>query len=734
MSTHNPISAETLSIHGVNPHIAHDSSSRAVMLASHFAQKLVLNTPDEKIIQTGVDMRLSEYTLGVRFPCDAEIVEVIHRYKQTADGRCSDVVETIVIYFDLDTNELSFLSVPYYRSYHSYFGFKMEKNSENFSRLIPGQRFAKDEVLADTPAVGENGSYDYGKSLNVAYMSVPGVAEDGFDVSQDALDSMAFKVFDRRVIHFDSTSPPINIYGTEDDYRPLPEIGEIIRDDGVVAASKNIKLKKGKDGHPSQLMDVPVMLSVHDMSEIDSGSDTVTYVRGPGGKVVDLKVIDNTPLTSKRIWPGMTGQLDRLSRELTAFHQELIEFDVRNQRDVYRKFGKGNIASYSPKLHRLLVEAYAMGSKSTTMKIPDKFRKVKLTDKREVIKNYRVEMVIEYTMVPDDGFKLSDIHGGKGIMCRSIKKTEDMPVDQWGNRADIIMDGGSTVSRMNVGRLYEHFTGAMIVNTRREVCGMLGFGVGDPIEKVVAGLEATSDELINQTMDYLIGMFDTLVKTQADYFRDLTDMESRREYLAHVVSENLIMHYRIGELKEPAVAYRDVAKTKYNPEMGPVTYRDLGGKMVTTEEDIRIAPMYCMLLEKISDDGLSVASPRTQHHGLPVAMMKEEKKNHPQNGTPPKILGATEGQLFAGFCGPEATAESYDRASSLKSHRCLYTHALTVDKGINSKCIVDRDLIPLGSSRPLQLYRAISKCAGWKSVYEPETITQPQETLNDNKG
>ena len=32
-----------------------------------------------------------------------------------------------------------------------------------------------------------------------------------------------------------------------------------------------------------------------------------------------------------------------------------------------------------------------------------------------------------------------------------------MPVDEEGTRADIVMDSGGTVSRMNIGRLYEQY-------------------------------------------------------------------------------------------------------------------------------------------------------------------------------------------------------------------------------------------------------------------------------------
>jgi DNA-directed RNA polymerase beta subunit len=54
-------------------------------------------------------------------------------------------------------------------------------------------------------------------------------------------------------------------------------------------------------------------------------------------------------------------------------------------------------------------------------------------------------------------------------LCQ-IAKPEDMPVDQNGNRADIIMDPNSTVSRMNLGRVYEMYINITTKKTRGYAC------------------------------------------------------------------------------------------------------------------------------------------------------------------------------------------------------------------------------------------------------------------------
>lgn len=48
-----------------------------------------------------------------------------------------------------------------------------------------------------------------------------------------------------------------------------------------------------------------------------------------------------------------------------------------------------------------------------------------------------ITFVIEHLIVPTIGYKETDIHGGKGVIC-SVREDEDMPMDADGNRADLV--------------------------------------------------------------------------------------------------------------------------------------------------------------------------------------------------------------------------------------------------------------------------------------------------------
>ena len=275
----NEMDPELLSIHALNFSVSEDSSSRSQMFSSHFSQRLVINGATEKRIQTGVEQDIANYTFSVKMPTNGRIIKVIERYpKSVGQDSIPFSPETLVIYEDEQTKEIGCFSIPKYASYHQYFGFAYDIKS-SVNRLKPGNFVEEGTIFADTPAVSENGGYKYGIEMNMCFMSHPAVSEDGIMISRDMLDKLKFKVYETRTVEFGNHSFPLNLYGNKEVYKPFPEIGDIIRDDGIL-----MMLRK----YDYDLM--PVEMSIYDVMEPDFTFDQATYVRGPGGRVVDIKV------------------------------------------------------------------------------------------------------------------------------------------------------------------------------------------------------------------------------------------------------------------------------------------------------------------------------------------------------------------------------------------------------------------------------------------------------------
>lgn len=391
----NEMQPEMLGIHSLNFAARHNSSSRSVMFASHFAQRLVIEGAEEKLIQTGVEQEFGRHTFSIKMPENGQIIKVIQRYPKGIDQDSLAMnPETIVIYENDETKEIDYFSIPYFLSHHQFFGFKYDVKPEA-SQLRPGAFVPKDTIFADSPGVAKNSGYKYGVNLNVAFMSIPSVSEDGVMISRSALQKLKFRIYETRVVEFGAGQFPLNLYGTVDNYKPFPEIGDCIRDDGLLMMLRS---------YDNDLM--PVEMSIYDTMEPQFTFDKGVYVRGGKGKIIDIKVVsNNNPV--RQLPQAMCGQVEKYSRAILKFHQEIIETEQKLRYERKRKFGDAKL-KLSPKLHRLIVESYAMtnhnGEKQNRQSLNLMYRKAPIDE-------YRVEFVVEYEMVPTIGFKITDCHG-----------------------------------------------------------------------------------------------------------------------------------------------------------------------------------------------------------------------------------------------------------------------------------------------------------------------------------
>jgi len=686
------------------------------MYSSHLSQSLVVNGCTEKRIQTGMEMRLGEYTFAIKAPCDMRVIKIIERYpKKMGYGGIPENPESLVIYENTHTLEVGCLFIPRFLSHHQHFGFEYVMHSA-FYKLAPNAVFSKDTIFADSPTKSENGGYKFGIELNIALMSHPVVSEDGIMISEDVLDRLKFKVYERRVVSFGTESFPLNLYGTTSQYKPFPEIGDKIRDDGILVILRN---------YDNDIC--PVDMGIYDVTEPDYVFDKPVYVRGPGGKIIDVKVYhgqnDNSPTPS-----GIMDNIDKYATALKEYYKNIL--DTYHQIRSYRKKKFNDVnhrLKLEPDFHRLVVEAMAMLADQNVRSQ----QKLNLVYKKEPLDDYRVEFVIEYEITPTIGFKMSGSHGDKGVICH-IEKPENMPVDAEGNRADVVMDSGSTINRMNLGRLYEQYFGCVIRDVAKRVRNILGFPAEQRLDYV-----SEDSILYNQTKSRIQAMHDQNPEITIAAFNILTEFyqvmsEKQYAYYANSNTSDVIDHLTYVALNGIYIYYPTdnekeiselvpVLESMYSPVYGPVSYVGNSGNRVMTHDPVRIGPVHMLLLDKIADSLSSVSSGVLQHFGILSPIIRAEKYSYPHRNSPVRTIGETEGRLFAAYCGREAIAEMLDMSNSPTTHRHIVKNILSADKPTNIDRVVDRNLIPLGGSKSLQIVSHIALAAGWRFVYKPDS-------------
>lgn len=396
------IREELVSIHGMNPFIANDSSARGYMMSAHLSQALTLENGDEKIIQTGYESQFGDNTFACKADEDVKVLKVLNRYNGIDRNSVDKTTQIMLIVENIETGEVDYIDVPYKHTLHQHFGFKYRWNQDILDELSTGSVLQKDTVIADSPAVGKNKGYKFGVNANVALMTLPETAEDGVILSKSMAEKMSYYVYETRVVEFGSDSFPLNMYGDENTYKAFPEIGDKINDDSVVMVLR--------DYEPDL---APALNSIHDVREYNPIFDKCVYVRGPGedrvvngfkvesGTVIDIKAVHN-PIFKKYIYSNVADDVTKYVNGYKKFNQDIIDAYESLLKDHYRMH-KNNDMKVSEKLHRLLIDAYAITNKNDD--------KISYSYRNENLDLYRVELTIQYLVTPKVGGKTSDLHG-----------------------------------------------------------------------------------------------------------------------------------------------------------------------------------------------------------------------------------------------------------------------------------------------------------------------------------
>jgi DNA-directed RNA polymerase beta subunit len=438
--------------------------------------------------------------------------------------------------------------------------------------------------------------------------------------------------------------------------------------------------------------------------EPDHVFDKAIYADGGGGRVVDIRVHHDNQASNSPTPVGMDAQAERYDRARRQFYSDIVYEWKRLERE------RKESLRLTPEFHRLVVEALSVVSE-TKERIYKLYRKAPLDD-------WRIEFTIEYDITPTIGFKLTDTHGGKGVIC-NVVPADHMPVDVDGNRADIVMDPNSTVSRMNLGRKYELYINAHSRDVAKQIRAWFGIAENDRHAlNRVQEVESVNKPLFEQAWRYLMGYYEIVTPVMHSWFEGGAYLKTRAEHLAEVIRRGIFLHLPTNNPRESSDIVR-MLEASYPSTYGPVTYVGNSGRRVTTKVPVRIGSVYIILLEKIADDWTAISSGKTQHYGVLSQVTNADKYALPYRAQSIRAWGEAEKRLLAAYVGPRTAAEIMDRNNNPETHKQILNAILEAAEPTDIYNTVDRTAIPFGGSRPLQLVKHILACAGVQFIYRP---------------
>ena len=415
------------------PVIQGTSSQRANMFSSGLSQAVVIDGAEIPRHATGYESMFNDYRFDSSArDSDGTLYDVVYKYEQDFGD---DIKENPVTFIFIKTPDgvIDVFSIEEYVQLSNGFGFRNDINMDvrymkaDFMEFIP-----KDKEFMRTPS-SINGMCSLGLNLNVAYMTLPHVTEDAFVLSESAAKRLLSRGYETIRFTIPKDFIPLNLYGEDISPKIFPDIGDVVNNDGIIAALRRQESKNFMD-----LMDT--------QSNVLLNTDMFIKTK-PGAVVKDVNIYcAHTALNKLSTNPLFTQPMHYL-KILNKQYRKVINCYNRAVEEGY---------TFTPRANNFITQCMMLC----------KDRKYNggciLTDNRTVIEQLLIEIVVEYDRKVGAGYKLTGRSGDKGVIAGGgVWPDAAMPIDKNGIRADLILSTETPINRLTSNQLYEAFYGRM---------------------------------------------------------------------------------------------------------------------------------------------------------------------------------------------------------------------------------------------------------------------------------
>lgn len=393
------------------PFEAANSASRKTMFSQHYQQHVCLENAEVPYISTGYENLFGQHSSSfIKADRAWSVIAKIEKFS----NRPGHHYYLFVI--DENNNMDVIERVSYCHNTESY-GFLYNNDyldSLNVNDVIPlGKTVKKSKSFDDAD------NYMAGRNLRVMYVSDAETTEDAIEISKSASQKLSRPEIKKIAFLINDNDIPLNLYGDDNIYKIIPDIGEDIKK-GIVCG---VRTERNDEIFFSQAAERLKTTLIND----------ITYKAK--GKVIDINVYCNKDIseTPNGIYEG---QLEFYVKDNKRFCTEVCNL-LKNYIDnsMYKK---------SHRLSKLYTTCEDVLSG-------------KLYFKDNVFSNIYVEVVVYESLPVKEGDKITSRHGGKGVISK-VREDNEMPrVDDGdiGKPVDVIWNLATCVNRLNNGQLNE---------------------------------------------------------------------------------------------------------------------------------------------------------------------------------------------------------------------------------------------------------------------------------------
>lgn len=370
----------------LNPLSDHVSAQRLTMWSSHLVQTQILHGNEFPRVFSGWEPLVGEYEFNTTTSDqDRQVIAVIPRFEpnQGIFPIRANPYYTIIYRGDKD-NKVGYFNYNVHTMRSDGYGYKnIHLNRE---LLTPGTVIPKEAKLCTSPA-HDGEKYNLGTNLNVCFMSIPQITEDAFIVSESAARKLSSDGYGKISFKISSNQIPLDLYGDGDEYKIMPDIGERVRDDGILCALRT-------PSADTMIYDT----APENLTRVQHLHDSPFYVP-PGSEIVDIDLVINRKNRVKTPENFFT-QIRKYREPISKYCLSVVE----TYQDLVKE-GREFTPAFSQLVVRCMSNLLIDG-----VRVPEMNRKIDLAPykRKEPIEFIYVTVTFRYEHRLNKGFKISN--------------------------------------------------------------------------------------------------------------------------------------------------------------------------------------------------------------------------------------------------------------------------------------------------------------------------------------
>jgi len=391
------------------PNLNKCDSVRVNMFDNHLPQALVLENPDFPNVFTNFENQVGKYSTGYK-KSDREW-EILKKFKK------NDMNFTYLLK-DKDNNLEIFHVKPAERITERY-GYTynnpvLEKDTGDF--------IDEDEVLYSSTTYDKDMNFCYGRNLKAVFLAAFNLTyEDGIICSESAAEKLGSYSVDEIDISLNNNDILLNLLGNNKVYKAFPDIGE--------KCNSTILCSRRRIDYESMLFE----MNAKNIKKINPDIDSNFFV-SKDSIVYDVDVYCNGDPENLKEYPYYNQIMKYYNMNYKYY------YDVVTTIAPYMEDSSYNCSSDVKYFYKRSIDMISENTQFTFdgNAFDNMIVKIRTYNKKPLVK----------------GSKITGRYGSKGVIS-AIMKDSDMPTNEYGEHAELILNPFGVIGRENIAQLYE---------------------------------------------------------------------------------------------------------------------------------------------------------------------------------------------------------------------------------------------------------------------------------------